>query len=261
MEYVTFVSHKRTWRLHRGIGSDGGLLAERIDSPLLLDLSAAQQPILWVSGHVDSNRESIIQRLTLPDLESQPIPWNGGRVGALTNSPDGQQAVALELPEQPHEQPRLWLWKANTWNAVEVQVIPDISSKLAWLDATQIVYESNSRQLTIYDLGTSDNAIGPLGCCPTVAGELHEWYAINNGRVLRFPLKQSFVHPPEIFEGFSFGHVTTLRVTRDGRVATWTEPRLLYQSKGFLQERGSRRKRFRELDEGIGAVLGPYSFV
>lgn len=196
--------------------------------------------------------------MKLPSLSREHLAWNGGRVGALASAPDGRRVVALELPSDTSEQPALWLWDGNSWNAVKQQVISDISSKLAWLDGTRIVYESVNRQLTILDLATGHIEIGPSGCCPAAAGDIREWYAISNGRVVRFPFELSFTNPPTALDGFDFGNVTTLRVTRDGNVFTWTEPRWGYRSKGYIQQRGPSRKRFRLIDEGIGAVLGPF---
>ncbi len=258
MEYVTFANQKRTWRLYRGTGRDGEVLAERSDSLSLLDLSAAQQPVLWVCSQPVDNQRSIVQRLILPELRIEPIAWDGGRIGALASAPNGEQALALELPNQPNEQPGLWLWSGHSWTSVDSQVIPDISSKLAWLDAARIAYESNSRQVTVLHLDTRGVEVGPPGCCPAAAGEIGEWYAINQGKVLRFPFEEPFRHAPATLDSFKFGHVLTLRVTHDGQVCTWTEPRFLYQSKGYLQARGRSRQRFREIDDGIGAVLGPY---
>jgi hypothetical protein len=123
------------------------------------------------------------------------------------------------------------------------------------------VYESVDRQLTILDLVSGHIEIGPSGCCPAAAGDIREWYALSSGRVVRFPFEQSFSHPPTALGGFDFGNATTLRVTRDGNVFTWTMPRWGYRSKGYIQQRGRSRKRFRLIDEGIGAVLGQFDNV
>lgn len=261
MGYVTFVDHQRTWRLYRGVGGEGEVIKDLNDATPLHDLTAAHEPILWVCSQSSSNQESSIERVQLPSLSGEHLAWNGGRVGALASAPDGQEAVALELPSNTSEQPALWLWDGNSWNAVKHEVISDISSKLAWLDGARIVYESVARQLTVLDLVTGHIEIGPSGCCPAAAGDIREWYAISNGRVVRFPFEQSFSHPPAMLDGFSFGNVTTLRVTRDGAIFTWTEPRFGYRSKGYIQQRGQGRKRFRHIDEGIGAVLGPFDNV
>jgi hypothetical protein len=79
-------------------------------------------------------------------------------------------------------------------------------------------------------------------------------------RVVRFPIDHPFAAAPDPVTDFDIRNVTTLRVSHDGNVVTWTEPRWIYQSKGYVQRRGEarRRFRFRNIDEGIGAVLGPY---
>jgi len=258
VEYVTFISQQQAWRLYRGVGSDGPLLKALPDAPLLHDLSAASPPILWVQTQSSGQDKPLIQRVSLPSLTSETIAWNGGRLGAVASSPDGQRAVVLELPSNINEQTRLWLWSGSSWNSVESQIVPDISSKLSWLEASRIVCETNERKISILDLETGSAEIGPSGCCPAAASDIREWYAISHGRVLRFPFEHSFGHPPTTLDDFSFGNVTTLRVTRDGVVFTWTEPKIGYRSKGYIQKRGERRKRFPEIDAGIGAVLGPF---
>jgi hypothetical protein len=262
MGYVTFVDLQGRWRLYRGVGDAGEILCDLNDATPLHDLSAAREPILWVcSQSSSSNQETSVQRVTLPALSSEPVAWNRGRVGALAAAPDGRQVVALELPSETSQQPALWLWDGNYWKGIKQQVISDISSKLAWLDDARIVYESTDRRLTILDLVSGETEIGPSGCCPAAAADIREWYALSSGRVVTFPFEQSFSNPPTALAGFDFGNVTTLRVTRDGNVFTWTEPRWGYRSKGYLQERGQARKRFPPLDEGIGAVLGQFESV
>jgi hypothetical protein len=117
------------------------------------------------------------------------------------------------------------------------------------------------RKLNILDLDSGKTEIGPSGCCPAAAGDIKEWYALSGGRVMRFPFEQSFSHQPTALGDFDFGNVTTLRVTRDGNVFTWREPRFGYRSKAYIQQRGRARQRFRLIDDGIGAVLGPFESV
>jgi len=261
MGYVTFVDLRGNWRSYRGAGDAGEVINELNAAIPLHDLAAAHEPVLWVCSQSSSNEKTSVERVMLPGLTREHVPWNGRRVGALASAPDGRQAVALELPSDVGQQPSLWLWDGNSWNAVKHQVIPDISSKLAWLDGSRIVYESIDRRLTILDLISGQVEIGPAGCCPAAAYDLREWYAVSSGRVVRFPFEQSFSHPPAVVDSFNFGNVTTLRVTRDGDVFTWTEPRFGHRSKGYIQQRGQSRKRFRLIDEGIGAVFGPFDNV
>lgn len=262
MGYVTFVDLNGRWRLYRGVGDAGELLCDLNAATSLHDLSAAREPVIWVCSQSASTiQETSIQRVKLPALTSEHVAWNRGRPGALAAAPDGRQIVALNLPSETSQQPALWLWDGNHWKSIKEQAIPDISSKLAWLDDSRIVYESVERRLTILNLVSGETEIGPSGCCPAAAVDIREWYALSSGRVMRFPFEQSFSNPPTPLAGFDFGNVTTLRVTRDGNVFTWTEPRWGYRSKGYIQEREQARKRFRPLDKGIGAVLGPFESV
>lgn len=258
-EYVTLIGQAQVWRLYQDIGITGELLIERENELQLIDLSGAQEPIVWLCGKSFSSQEMIIQKLHILDLSLERITWPGGRIGALTSTLDGRRAVILELAADPTQSPRLWLWNDGSWSAIAGQVTPDISSKLACLDESRIVFESIDRRLTILNLDTKSVEIGPPACCPASASDIREWYAISRGRVVRFPYEQSFRHTPTMHKGFDFSHVTTLRVTRDGQVFTWTEPRSLYRSKGYIQKLGRRRKRFPQIDNGVGAVLGPYS--
>ena len=258
MQYLTFVDLKGKWRLYSGAGAEGEAISAIDDATLLHDFSAAREPILWACSQTSSTQETSIERINLPTLSRERIDWKGGRVGAIACDADGQQVVALELPSDIDRLPALWLWKENSWSVVNQQVMPDISSKLAWLDGARIVYESVERKLNILDLVSGNTEQGPSGCCPAAAADIREWYAISSGRVMRFPFEQSFSGPPVALDGFSFGNVTTLRVSRDGNVFTWTEPKWGHRSKGYIQQRGQARKRFRLIDEGIGAVLGPF---
>jgi hypothetical protein len=258
LQYVTFVDLKGKWRLYRGIGADGEVIIALDDATPVHDLSAARAPILWVCSQSSSNQETTIEHVKLGDLSRERLPWNGGRIGALASAPDGERAVALELPSDIDGEVALWLWDGSSWKVVRQQVRADISSKLAWLNTEKIVFESVERRLTILDLVSGTTETGPSGCCPAAAADIREWYALSGGRVMRFSFEQSFSQQPTALNGFNFGNVTTLRVTRDGNVFTWTEPKFGYRSKAFIQERGRSRKRFRLIDDGIGAVLGPF---
>jgi hypothetical protein len=253
MGYVTFVDLKGKWRLYRGVGAEGDLINELDSATLLHDLSSARDPLLWVCGQTSAS----IQRVKLGDLSSEDMNWSGGRVGALASAPDGQQCVVLELPSDVGPQPTLRMWNGSSWMQIHTNVMPDISSRLAWLEESRIVYESLERRLTILNFVSGATEVGPAGCCPAAAAGMREWYAISAGRVLRFPFEKSFANLTTLDE-FNFGNVTTLRVTSDGNVFTWTEPKWGYRSKAYFQERGKRRKRFRLIDDAIGAVLGPF---
>ena len=254
MGYVTFIDLKGKWRLYRGAGAEGELIKDLDPATLLHDLSPAQVPLLWVCGQTLPNQ---VQRVKLDDLSVEDVSWSGGRVGAIASAPDGQRCVALALPSDVGQQPALSMWNGSSWMPIQSRIMADISSRLAWLDGSRIVYESVERKLTILDLSSGATEVGPAGCCPAAAVGIREWYAISSGRVMRFPFENSFANQTTL-DDFKFGNVTTLRVTRDGNVCTWTEPKWGYRSKAFFQERGKPRKRFELIDEGIGAVLGPF---
>ena len=258
MGYITFIDLKGKWRLYRGIGAEGELIKELDPATLLHDLSPALTPLLWVCGQTSVNQTGSTQRVKLDDLSREDVAWSGGRVGAIASAPDGQRCVALGLPSDVGQQPALWMWNGSSWTTIAPQIMPDISSRLAWLDGSKIVYESVERKLTILDISSGKTEVGPSGCCPAAAAGIREWYAIAGGRVLRFPFEKSFATQAATLDEFNFGKVTTLRVTSDGNVFTWTEPKWGYRSKGYFQERGKQRKRFQLIDDAIGAVLGPF---
>lgn len=258
MDYLTLVLEPRTWSLYRGVGSAGELLRQRLDPPVVSGMSPANTPLLWICGPNSDSDRPFVGSLRLSDLSTRFFDWDGGRIGAIASSPDGQEAVALALPSAPADRPRLWLWN-GTWNAI-AEIAPDISSRLAWLEEKRIVYESAARRLVVLDLGSGSADVGPVGFYPAAATDLREWYAVSEGRVSCFSFERPFQQPQAAVQGFAFREVATLRVTRDGRVFSWTEPRFGLRSKGYIQEGGRRRQRFRAIDNGvaIGAVLGPY---
>jgi hypothetical protein len=258
MPYVTLVGQAKGWALYSGVGSDGKVLIESRDEVRLSDFDAAEEAVLWLCGRATMDERITIQQWSLVDLSSKRIDWAGGRVGALACSPDGRRVVVLELPTGSMRQPLLQLWQEGSWNPIEAASAIEISSKLAWLDGERIVFESAARRLTILNLGTGEVEEGPPGCCPTAARSLRQWYAITSGKVKRFGFQVPLDQDPNVVTGFDFGLATTARLSSDGEVCTWTEPKFLYRSKGFIQKRGERRKRFPEIDIGIGAVLGPF---
>jgi hypothetical protein len=258
LDYITVSGQPQAWQLCRGIGRDGELLMQRENEVQLVDLSGAQEPFIWVCGKSIGDQEIVIQRIHLIDLSVERIPWSGSRVGALACAPDGTRAATIELPAEGDLQPRLWLWNGEAWSAIPSERTPDISSKLAWLDDTQLAFESAERRLAILNLRTSHVEVGPPGCCPAAASDIREWYAIANGCAIGFSGERPFGRTTNIGKHFNFGHVTTLRVTRDGKVFSWTEPHSLYRQRGYIQKRGEQRRDFPQLENGVGAVLGPY---
>jgi hypothetical protein len=258
MDYLTFIGRGRTMSLYRGIGAEGDPLAEREAAAPVQAMSGAREPVLWVSGRGADGDRTSIERVAVPALTGERIEWQGGRVGSLACSPDGSQVVVLELPDDVGDCPRLWRWDGSAWQEVETDPVPDISSKLAWLDGGRLAYESAARRLTVVDLESGRTEEGPPGCCPAAATLAAEWYAVSDGRVVRFAVDGP-PRAPAPLEGVDFADVATLAVTHDGQVFTWIEPGMLHRLKGYVQQRGNRRNRFRAIDDAIGAVVGPFA--
>jgi len=258
MGYVTFIARQESWRLHAGIGSNGRLLTRRDKMPALLDLGTARNSVLWACTRQNQSGPTALYRVTLPNLDMESVSWAGHRIGAIASAPDGERAVVLTLPQDETEQPTLWFGNVSSWERISIQPKLDISSKIAWLDATRIVCESSQRQLIIFDMKTGSLELGPLGFYPVSASCVQEWYAMSGGRVVRFPFHESFRRSPFGIEGFALNEAATLRVSADGQVFTWTVPLALHRSTGYVQQKGKARQRFRDLDNGaaLGAVVG-----
>ena len=186
------------------------------------------------------------------------VAWPGGRLQAIAVSPDGSRVAAVEIPSELRGVPALWLRDGAGWQRVPTGPQPDISTRLAWLEPSRLAYESADRRLVLLDLQSGQHEVGPVGSCPVAAPDRREWYAIVGGRVMTFAWQRPFASPPAALGGFRLGQVATLRVTRDGQVLAWTEPRLALRTRGYLQFGGRRRVRFRALEQGNGAVIGPY---
>jgi hypothetical protein len=237
--YVTFVHAGGKWSLHPGIGVGDEPVATGLLDEQAADVDAATTPVVWLAA-----RDSV-HRLDVARGTFERIPWEGGRLGAITSSPDGGRAIVLDAGARLHR------WTGEAWELLDLAPAPDISSKLAWLEDTTLVYESVERVLRRVDLATRRVAPGMPGSNPAAARSAGECFAISGGRAVRGP--DSIADA-----GFDARNPTTLRVSDDGAVLTWTQPRFLYQMKAFVQERGRPRKRLRALDRGIGGVFGPY---
>lgn len=254
-QYLTFVSRRQHWRLYRGVGTKE-LLAERTEAEPVVDAAASVRPFLWLAC-AGPGRRGLVRRLRLPQLTAETIPWDGGRIGAVTSAPDGNRAVVLELPDEVGAQPQLRLWTSTDWQQIETRERPDISSALAWIGRDTVAYESAARRLAVIDLASSETELGPPGSSPAAAVERREWHAVSDGKVLTFPAERPFDATPQVLEGFSFGSPSRIRFTNDGEVCTWLEPFFVKQIKGYVQQRGGRRRRLRELNEGFAIVVGP----
>jgi hypothetical protein len=249
MRYLTFVSVGGRWCLREDLR--GAVITYRDAAPRVQDIGAAVTPVLWLSCD-----DGAVYRLTLPALASpERVPWDGERIGALACSPDGTRALVVE-----HDggAPRLRMWDGSAWQHVTVGVPPDVSSKVAWVDDTRIAFESSNRRLVVLDTVTGAEEEGPPGCCPAAAPSAARWYAIADGRPVTFPTRDAFAGSAAPVEDFRIRRPTSLSVTTDGEVCAWTEPRALYRVRAYVQRRGGRRRRFRERERGVAAVIGPY---
>jgi hypothetical protein len=255
VDYLTFVATRDgTWRLHRGVGSVGELLGERRDVLALRAIAAAAEaPILWIS---DAARG--VERLRLPALLSEPVVPLSGRVSAIAASADGEQIVALELPDEAHGQVRLMRGSGSDWQRLDPRPLPHISSGLAWIGEGRVAYETVERRLAVLNLGEGKrSSVGPPGRSPAAAPLDDAWFAITPEGVVRFGLDDDLfrVRPA----GFDFGrHVSQMQMTSDGEICAWTEQRFHHRVKGYLQRRGGRRQRQPEGDTGLAAILGPF---
>jgi hypothetical protein len=258
VEYFTFIASTDVWRLHRGLSEAGPVVTERHQALPVLDFDAAEVPTIWAIAYSERADRPTLVRVSLVDLTFESIPWTGGRLGAVACSAQGAQVVVLRLPSGIDDRVTLWSWSGGDWSELDTAIAPDISSKLAWLGAGQIVYESHRRQLTVVDLATGRIQSGPEGSLPAASRTDDQWIAFSQGRVQRFSGDQPFAGSP--VTDFEIGEVSTLRLSGDGRVCTWSEPIVPKRSKGYIQERGGHAQRFRAIDDGVarGAVVGPY---
>jgi hypothetical protein len=259
MEYFTLVCAPDSWRVYRGIGSDSPPIAERREPTWLVDFDTGRSPVVWVAGHAGRPEDGRVWRGGLFDLDVEQVPWERGRVGALACSPDARRALVLRVPDAIGEEAQLWCWNGGSWDRVESDPTPDVSTKLAWLEDESVVYESAGRQLVVLDMATGGADVGPTGSRPACARAAREWMAVSGGRVLRFAFDAPFAHP-EVVTDFDVGEVGALRLSDDGRVCTWSEPHAPKRSTGYVQERGAKRGRFSAIDDGraVGAAVGRY---
>ena len=252
-QYLTFVSRRRHWRLYRGVGTKE-LLAERVGTEPVVDAAASVRPFLWL---VCAGPGRYGPTPSTPSARGGDDSVDGGRIGAVTTAPDGERAVVLELPDDVGGEPRLRLWTSADWQPIETRERPDISSALAWIGRDALAYESATRRVAVIDLASSQTELGPPGSSPAAAVERREWHAVSAGKVLTFPVDRPFDAAPRLLEGFSFGTPFRIRFTNDGEVCTWLEPFFVKQVKGYVQQRGGRRRRLRELNDGFAIVVGP----
>jgi hypothetical protein len=259
MGYLTLYARADRWQILGGIGDTAQPVGERGDPPSPADFAAGLTPHLWMCGSNRGESHWFVERLRLPDLVIEEQSDLDGRVGAMAVAPDGERIVVLRRPAG--EPPSIWLrsknGSKNEWKALGAAA-PDLSSRLAWIDSTRIAYETRERRLGVIDVETGATAIGPAGHWPQAAQRTDRWYAIRGGRPVAFRIADRDLARPEPIDGFTFGRVTSMYVTHDGEAITWTEPRLIFGVKTYVQQRARRWQRLRRLEDGLVAVMGPY---
>lgn len=257
MDYLTFYGRWDRWQVLRGASDSDEVLGERANPPLLVDLSAAMDPWLWVCVSTPDRDRWWLERLRLPDLcVEETIPLER-RTDALACGPDGRR-VAVLCTSEDLAGPTLWLGREGGWRSVAATSPPDLSSRLAWIGPSKIAYENRERRLTVLDVDSGETTIGIPGRSPAAAQATDRWYAVAGSRAVCFELDDHRLARPLPVDGVSFGRVTALRVTHDGEVFTWKEPRFWFGSKSFTQTRHDTRRRLRHGEEGLVGVIGPY---
>src|SRR5205823_3533169 len=109
--YWTFVSQMSAWRLYRGVGTSGSVVAERAPAPPILDLSPSDSLLLWALVPVQGGGGGALLRIRLPALETEDVPWDPGRrLGAVASSPTGDRSIVLEIPSDPSGDVGLHCW-------------------------------------------------------------------------------------------------------------------------------------------------------
>jgi hypothetical protein len=256
--YLTFVAANQRWTLRVGVGIDGPIAAAINGAPVR-DLSAPLDRSLWLLLAAASGSGTDIVRLSIPRMETARVAPPPGRLDRLAVTPAGTRIAALELPSGLDDLPRLWLGEHETWRPLSEVPTPDISSHLAWLDQSRLAMESSDRRLCVVNVDSGQSEIGPPGCCMAAATLSGSWYALVDGQVAGLPIQAPFENPRFAPEGFSFASVSSLHVTQDGRVFTWTEPLVAHRLRAYVQEQGRKRMRVRDIEQGSGAVIGPVS--
>ncbi len=260
LSYFTFYARADTWMLFEGIGIQETLLGQRLNTPELIDFGTTQKPVLWMCYPHESPDRFVVEQVQLPDLSAKHTITVKKRLSAIAVSPDGQQVIILQVPSVSNGIPLLSVWNGQTWRQPDISVTPDISSRLAWFGDHLIAFEATNRRLAVLDLEAETVKIGPTGCWPAAAPIIGQWYAISDSQVAAFDAQPEFRGKGVPIAGFRFGRVTSLRVTLDGQVFSWTEPRFWFGSKAFSQQRNRRRIHFRQPKHGLWVVIGPYEF-
>lgn len=254
MVYLTFYARDDVWQVFQGTDDLVKPIGERRDPPRLADFCAGLHANLWICGSQRDGNHWFVEKLSLPGLIVEQTIDLGWRANAIAVAPDEERMVLLR--SGTGEEPGLWLWSRPTWKPLTAT--PDFSSRLAWIDESKIAYENRDRRLNVIDVETEEITTGVPGHWPRAAQRSDQWYAVSGGAVVAFSTSEPGPIEPGPVEGIAFGRVTSLQVTHDGQVFTWTEPRFWFGNKSFVQKRNGRRRRLRQLEDGELAVIGPY---
>jgi len=257
MSYFTFISRRANAALHAGVGDRGDRVAEVRGIGRVTSIAASTKPSLWVCIREEGEPHSRLRRLAIPSLQVE-ADIEVARVGALACGDDPSSVVFVEIPLADTGEVKLVRLTGDSAERIPGPP-PDISSQVAWTGSRQLAYEASDRRLCVIDMASGAHQLGPTGRNPAAALAAREWYAVVGTQAVRFPAAEPFAAAPLPLEGFSIGEPTSLRFTHDGNVCTWMEPKALYESRGYVQTKGGERIRMRALDDGIGAVIGPYS--
>ena len=234
------------------------MLARRSHPRALIDFGTGTDPVLWMCRPDYDSPGTFLERVRLPGLVPERVATLNAKLSAIAVSSDGQRIVAIKISPVEGRTPDFMLWDGKNWSQVPSEVKPDISSRLAWIDDHSIAFESQARNLSILNLNTGVSEQGPTGCCPTRATDLRRWYGLCGGRALAFNADEKKRWESTGVEEFRIKNATSLSVTADGEVFTWTEPRFWFGSRTFIQKRGQVRICHHKLKEGTWAVLGPF---
>lgn len=256
--YVTFVEDGSGWRLIDGIGIDGEPLLVASHQERALDASPAARPVVWVCGEEPRNQAPVVLQISLDGLRQERLP-SPGRITAIASSPDGTSAAVLRMPESPPDMPELHYWAGDAWAPIECSPAPDISTGVAWLPERRVAFESSDRRLCVVSLRDGSVALGPAGSMPRVSAK--SLFALCRQRLVRFELSAPFSRAPEPVGSFARAGVVRFSITRDEAVCSWSEARVLYRSRAYVQRSGQRRRRLHVREGALVAVMGPFDRV
>ena len=255
VSYLTFYARTDRWQILEGIGETGKVVADRLQPPVLVDFAPLVSPWMWTCVTKGADSLTLIERIRVRTLHVEETHELDRPVQAIACAPDGRLAF---LQYGTTEQTQLRIRSEAEWSVVETVMHPDLSSRLAWIDDSRIAFENVERRLSVIDLDSGRTTVGPPGTFPTAAAGADRWFAIADGEVIAFDLDDRDLERPTPVARLAARRPTSLRVTHDGEVFVWTEPRLVFGTRSMVQRPPGRSHRMRELEDGLTAVMGPY---